>query len=57
VKEPRSLVVEGIQVREVEALAWSPTDLSFVDLSTGNAEGFMVERSQAAGIAKFAITG
>jgi hypothetical protein len=41
-KENRSLLIEGIDGRAFEALAWTATDLSFVDLKTGRVERFLV---------------
>jgi hypothetical protein len=56
-KEPKSLIVEGLLPKELDALGWSPTDLSFLDLSTGSTERFLVERSDNVGVVKFAIKG
>ena len=48
-KEPRSLLVKGIDTEELEALKWIPTDLSFTDRQTGLAESFPIGRISTQG--------
>ena len=43
--EPRTLVVKGINVQEVEDMGWQPTDVQYQDEKTGELNSFMVHRS------------
>jgi len=42
--EPRTLVVTGINVRQVDDLRWEPTDVQYKDEKTGELIAFMVHR-------------
>jgi hypothetical protein len=56
-KEPRSLLIQGIELKALNEPAWLPTDLSFVVTETNELKSFLVERTEARGIAKFHIRG
>ncbi len=42
--EPRTLAVKGINIQEVNALGWRPTDVQYNDEKTGERKSFMVHR-------------
>jgi hypothetical protein len=52
-KEPRTLFIEGIDLKELNKLTWKPSDLSFVISGTNETKSFMVERTEDLKVAKF----
>lgn len=56
-KEPRSLLIEGVDLRVLNEITWQPTDLSFVVSGTNETKSFLVERTDNHSTAKFYITG
>src|ERR1700691_3802953 len=58
-KNPRSLLIVGINAKEIDALGWEPSELSFTDRRTGKQESFHVSRifTQRPESAKFAVLG
>jgi hypothetical protein len=56
-KEPRSLMIEGATVKELNAILWEPTHLTFVENSTKETKIFPVERTADRKIAKFFVRG
>ena len=56
-KEPRSLMIEGASVKELNAILWVPTHLTFVDDSTKEQKVFPVERTADRKLAKFYVRG
>jgi hypothetical protein len=59
IKERRSLLVNGVDSKTLDALGWSPTDALFEDAATGKTERFQVERadSEETGAIRLEITG
>ncbi|MBZ5524742.1 MAG: hypothetical protein LAP21_21090 [Acidobacteriia bacterium] len=56
-KESRTLLVDGNDLRVINAIAWEPTDLSFVINGTNETKTFLVERTEDLKIVKFRIKG
>ncbi|MGC2299706.1 MAG: hypothetical protein WA476_12945, partial [Acidobacteriaceae bacterium] len=42
-KEPRSLLVEGVEIKTLSGVKWKPTDVWFVDEKTGETIRFRVD--------------
>jgi hypothetical protein len=56
VKEPTSLMVEGVSLKELNAILWEPTHLTFFDDLSKEPRVFPVERTADRKIAKFYIS-
>jgi hypothetical protein len=56
-KEPRSLLLEGVDLRALNEIPWQPTDLSFAVGGTNETKSFRVARTDDHRAAKFYITG
>lgn len=54
-KEPRSLLVEGVDPAALNELSWQPTDLVFVVSGTNETKSFLIERTEDRRIVKFHI--
>ena len=55
-KEPRSLLIEGIPLGELNEIAWKPTHLTFVETATNESKIFLVERTDNRKVARFYLT-
>ena len=55
-KEPKSLLIEGIPLSELNQIAWKPNHLAFVDTATNEAKSFCVERTDNRKVARFYLT-
>ncbi|MGD0801425.1 MAG: hypothetical protein ABR906_08930 [Terracidiphilus sp.] len=55
-KEPRSLLLEGVDLEALNEISWQPTGLSFVVSGTDEAKSFLVERTDDHRFAKFHIS-
>jgi len=56
-KEPRSLLIEGVDLRALNEISWRPTDISFAVSGTNETKSFLVERADDHTVAKFYIKG
>jgi hypothetical protein len=52
-KEPKSLLIEGIPLAELNQIAWKPNHLTFVDTATSELLTFSVERTDNRKVARF----
>jgi hypothetical protein len=55
-KEPRSLLIEGIPLGELNEIAWKPTHLTFVETATNESKIVLVERTDNRKVARFYLT-
>jgi hypothetical protein len=56
-KEPKSLLIEGIPLGQLNGIAWKPNHIVFVDTATNESKNFLVERAENRKVAKFYLTG
>ncbi len=55
-KEPKSLLIEGIPLGELNQIAWKPNHITFVDTATNESKSFCIERADNRKVAKFYLT-
>ena len=56
-KEPKSLLIEGIPLAQLNGIAWRPNRIVFVDTETNETKNFLVERAENRKVAKFYLAG
>jgi len=56
-KEPRSLLIEGVDLQALNEISWQPTDISFAVIGTNETKSFLVERTNDHRVAKFYVNG
>lgn len=56
-KEPRSLLIEAVDLKALNEISWQPTDVSFAVNGTNETKSFLVERADDHRVAKFYIKG
>jgi hypothetical protein len=56
-KEPKSLLIEGIPLAQLNGIAWRPNRIVFVDTETNETKNFLVERAENRMVAKFYLAG
>lgn len=56
-KEPKSLLIEGIPLGQLNGIVWKPNHIVFVDTATNESKNFLVERAENRKVAKFYLTG
>ena len=52
-KEPKSLLIEGIPLGQLNEIEWKPTHLTFVETATNESKTFSVKRTDNRKVAKF----
>jgi len=55
-KEPKSLLIEGIPLGELNQIAWKPNHITCVDTATNESKSFCIERADNRKVAKFYLT-
>lgn len=55
-KEPKSLLIEGIPLRQLNEIPWKPTHLTFVETATNETKTFLVERTDNRKVPQFYLT-
>ena len=56
-KEPRSLLIEGVDLKALNEISWQPTDILFTVIGTTETKSFLVERTNDHRVAKFYVKG
>jgi hypothetical protein len=56
-KEPRSLIIEGVDLGLLNKTSWQPTEISFAVSGTNEAKSFLVERTEDHTVARFYVKG
>jgi hypothetical protein len=56
-KEPRSLLIETVDLKALNEISWQPTGISFAVSGTNETKSFLVERTDDHRVAKFYIKG